>query len=100
MNEEQKQLIKEKWVEFCSKNPHDNKGFLMIQGIDIASDWWLNELDLAIKQTEDRIAEKIQESFPEKNYIEMAELNDYYTGKENGVIYCKNKIITLIRNNG
>ena len=97
MSNEQKQLIREKWENKSSEFDFGNYAGYDSDGV---VDFWLNELDLAIKQTEDRIAEKIQESFPEKNYIEMAELNDYYTGKENGVIYCKNKIITLIRNNG
>lgn len=83
MTNEQKQLIREKWQEFCSKNPHDNKGFLMIQGVDIASDFWLNEIDLAIKQTEERIVREIQEKHGD------------HVGDAGTVV---DQIITLIKN--
>lgn len=102
MSPEQKQLIREKfekwrleWEGGATNHYASDK--------EIA-DFWLNELDLAIKQTEDRIVEKIQgmekvgyatENIAKDNYGWInAELS-----KED-ILYNKvlNSVITLIRN--
>lgn len=64
MEDEQKQLIREKfekwrleWKGGATNHYASDK--------EIA-DFWLNELDLAIKQTEERIVEKLQEKFKQK----------------------------------
>lgn len=56
MSDEQKQLIREKWNKSSEAkyySPRGNKAIL---------DFWLNELDLAIKQTEESIVEKIKKN--------------------------------------
>lgn len=56
MTNEQKQLIREKW-----EKGFETMNYRGAVSRDAIADFWLNEIDLAIKQTEERILEKIGE---------------------------------------
>ena len=86
MSPEQKQLIREKWEK---QYPDCTTGG--VKCIDCSDkkdieNFWLNEIDLAIKQTEERIVEKIRE------YAEPYEDSKWLNKVD------AEKIITLIRN--
>lgn len=99
MNESQKQLIREKfdkwrlkWKGGATNHYADDK--------EIA-DFWINELDLAIKQTEERIVEIIRnENYKLEEWYSSAErpreITHFDANQKN--METRNKILTLIRN--
>ena len=106
MSNEQKQLIREKWEK---QYPDCTTGG--VKCIDCSDkkdieNFWLNEIDLAIKQTEERIVEKIEKEEPQ-NQITQAILGGMeYRGFDDCGKYLDEDIwerlkplfITLIRN--
>lgn len=90
MSNEQKQLIREKFKSLKTLDGLDAEAVLAGDGT-LLSEWIINELDLAIKQTEERI-----EKIPEKENLKNKVWDEYAEGYND----CRRDIITLIRNNG
>ena len=104
MNEEQKQLIREKFKSLKTLDGLDAEAVLAGDGT-LLSEWIINELDLAIKQTEERIVSIIQKQINIHRQLEGEWTGiNMTTGKTNTINPHGEKVeelenlITLIRN--
>ena len=93
MSEEQKQLIREKWLRYYPDCNTEGRCIDCRDKEDIEN-FWLNELDLVIKETEERIVKQVEQEFS------MFTLQDWSGEQE---IYdqldtLKDDIFDLIRN--
>lgn len=105
MTESQKQLIREKWRNTTEMANHFTY-YVKMSGsrelnADAIADFWLNELDLAIKQTEERLVEIIRnENYKLEEWYSSAErpreITHFDANQKN--METRNKILNLIRN--
>ena len=84
----QKEKIREKWkdtTEIANNFLHYVKmSGNSVLNADAIADYWLNELDLAIKETEGRVVREIKE----KNAPEIEKINTYIAGKQGEWCIC------------
>ena len=90
MDKTQKEKIREKW----KKRQKDNESWKLTDSEDEIADWWLEQFDLAIKETEERLVREIEEVTDD---FGNGEAYSKFPSKDI-VVLIKNRITNLLRN--